>query len=494
MLFFGYWTAFTTTNNFTGKEKDISLAKQDMSNKAGTWWLLFALGSLSFAITFFSVQYTGEEAIYTVMSYEMHYHGLILTPIMYGEPYIRPPLINLLIIGISELIGWANMIVAERLVAALATVSSGLLMAWFARRLWGDRDFSVFVALVYLTIGDLLFYNGWLAYSDPLFSFFVLASMLLGWLAVEQRRDTYLAVSLLALSCAFLTKVATAYVFYAVTVITVAYRRHAWRFLFSRESIAMHLMAIAVPIIWYTTAPEGGWMAHWMAAKVSEKMQSGSIFSYLWKLIYFPFRTSLQFLPIAGVLLYTRLRRYQPSKGLYEPHVSTALWIAGLNYIPYWLAPHCAMRYLMPLYGIVALVLAARAYGYEKTRRLVVAWIIAAIVVKYVFAIWAFPYYTKRFRPNVDAIAKDIVSVTQGQPLYVTAAGWEGIAVTAQIDLAIAPRPPLAVPPQNLADGFVIAELPDPAMGKLYRQYRGLYLMCKGNACDKPVTAPAERK
>lgn len=459
--------------------------KQDISNKTATWWLLFALAGLSFAITFFSVQYTGEEAIYTVMSYEMRYHGLILTPIMYGEPYIRPPLINLLIIAAAELIGWPHMIVAERLVAALATVGSGLLLAWFARRLWGNRDFAAFTALVYLTIGDVLFYNGWLAYSDPLFAFFVLAAMLLGWLAVEQQRNTYLAISLLALSCAFLTKVATAYVFYAVTVMIVTYRRRAWRFLFSRTSVAMYLIAIAVPILWYTTAPEGGWMAHSMVAKVSEKMQGKDILSYIWKLIYFPFRTSLQFLPIVGVLLYMRLRRYPSSARPDDSHVSTALWIAGLNYIPYWLAPHCAMRYLMPIYGIVALVLAAHAYWNEKTRRLVMAWIITAIILKYVFAFWAFPYYTKRFRPNIDAIAKDIISVTQGQPLYVTAAGWEGIAVTAQIDLAIAPRPPLVTPPQVLEHGFVIAEHPDPAMGKVYRTYRGLYLMCKGNACGK---------
>ena len=137
---------------------------------------------MSYVITLFSVQYTGEEAIYTVISYEMRYHGLGLTPIWFGEIYARPPLLNLLIIAISELIGWSHMIIAERLVATLATIGSGLLLAWFARRLWGDRDFSVFVALVYLTIGDLLFYNGWLAYSDPLFSFFILASMLMGWL------------------------------------------------------------------------------------------------------------------------------------------------------------------------------------------------------------------------------------------------------------------------------------------------------------------------
>jgi hypothetical protein len=311
--------------------------------------------------------------------------------------------------------------------------------------------------------------------------------MLMGWLAVEQRRNTYLAISLLALSCAFLTKVATAYVFYAVAVMIVAHRTRAWRFLFSRPSIAMHLLAIAVPVIWYTTAPEGGRMAHAMLAKVLQKMQTNGILAYLAKLIYFPIRTSLQFLPVAGVLLYTRLRRYPLSSMVYDPRVSTALWIGIVGYIPHWLSPHCAMRYLMPLYGIAALVLAAHAYGNGKTRRLVLSWIVIAIFLKYVFALWAFPYYTKRFRPDFDAIAKDILSVTHGESLYVTAAGWEGIAVTAQIDLAIAPRPPLVLPPQGLAHGFIIAEKPDPAMGEVYRSYHKLYLLCRGDACAGPA-------
>ncbi len=468
--------------------KDIPLTKQAIDKKAGAWWLLFALGSLSYVITFFSVQYTGEEAIYTVMSYEMRYHSLVLTPTMFGVSYTRPPLVNLLIIAVSELIGWPHMIVAERLVAALATIGSGLLLAWFARRLWGDRDFSVFAALVYLTIGDVLFYNGWLAYSDPLFAFFVLAAMLMAWLAVEQRRNTYLAMSLLALSCAFLAKVPTAYVFYAVTVIIATYRARAWRFLFSRSSIAMHLLAIAVPILWYSAAPEGGQMAHAAIAKVLEKQQSHGIFGNFFKLIYFPVRTSLQFLPIAGVLLYARLRHYPLSTRPYDPHVSTALWIAGVNYIPYWLSTNAgAMRYLMPLYGLVALVLAAYAYGNGKTRRLVVGWIITAVILKYVFALWAFPYYTKHFRADIDAIAKDILSVAKGESLYMTDVGWEGIAVAAQIDLAIAPGPPLVMAPQGLAHGFLIAERPDPAIGKLFRSYHGLYLMCRGDACAGPA-------
>lgn len=53
------------------------------------YWLLFALAAATFAITLSNVQYTGDEAVYPLMSYEMWYHGHILTPVMYGQDYWR---------------------------------------------------------------------------------------------------------------------------------------------------------------------------------------------------------------------------------------------------------------------------------------------------------------------------------------------------------------------------------------------------------------------
>lgn len=59
--------------------------------------------------------------------------------------------------------------------ALAATVGTGLTLAWLANELYRDVAFAAFAALIYLTLADVFFYRGWLAYVDPLFAFFVFA-------------------------------------------------------------------------------------------------------------------------------------------------------------------------------------------------------------------------------------------------------------------------------------------------------------------------------
>ncbi len=449
------------------------------------YWILFTLAATTFAITLGNVQYTGEEAVYPLMSYEMWYNGHILTPVMYGQGYWRPPLDNWLITAVSELIGWSHMLVAARLIAALATVGSGLLVGWFAGRVWDKKGFGAFAALVYITLGDVLFYDGWLAYSDPLFAFFCLAAMLLGWLAVVERRYGFLAAAIMAVSCAFLTKAMTAYVFYGVALLIVAYRTRAWRFFLSWPSWIIHLLGLAVPVLWYSLAPAGGTMAHGMLDDILDKLRGQGLLDYLHQFFIFPMQTLGQLLPIAGVLIYGAIRHHTLFRTK-DPQALTALWIAGVNYLPYWLSPQSGTRYLMPIYGIIALVLAAIAFNGEKTRRLVVAWLLAAIFLKYIFSLYGFPIYTQDFRPNIKAISDNIINKVHGKALYINNVSWVGISIAADIDLAIAPLAPLVLPPPNLGNGFVIS-YPGaiPSGYKVTEKYQGAWLLCHGTACKE---------
>lgn len=306
-----------------------------------------------------------------------------------------------------------------------------------------------------------------------------------GWLAVVERSIKFLCVAIIALSCAFLTKALTAYVFYGVTLLVVTYRDRGWRFLFSWPSWVAHLLALAVPVFWYAMAPAGGTMAHGMLDDILDKLRGQSLLDYLHQFFVFPLQTLGQLLPIAGILLYAALRRH-PLPWTKDPRALTALWIAGVNYLPYWLSPQSGIRYLMPIYGIAALVLAAWVADAERTRRLAVMWMMSAIVLKYVFAVWAFPLYTDRFRPHIGTIARDILMQTNGFPLYVTNVDWVGISVTADIDLAIKPRPPLEMPPPSLTNGFVISYPGQVPHGyHVVSRYQGAWLLCHGAICQR---------
>ena len=453
------------------------------------YWLLFVVASISFVVTLNNVQYTGEEAVYPLMSYEMWYHGHILTPVMYGQDYWRPPLYNLLITALSTIIGWSHMLVAARLIAALSSIGSALMVGWFAKRIWNKDEIFALASLVYITLGDVLFYDGWLAYSDPLFAFFCLIAMLFGWLAMLEKRVGFLTGALLAVSCAFLTKALTAYVFYIVAIVVVALQAKSWRFLFSWPSLAVHFLALMVPILWYVMTPAGGTMAHGMVDDVIGKLQGQGLQDYLKQFFSYPATTFGQLLPVGGVVCYAIVRRYIPF-GSMDQYTRTALWISGINYLPYWLSPQSGIRYLLPIYGIVAVAFVGFIANSLSVRRLVLKWIIVAIFLKYLFALWLFPVYTEQVRPHIAEIAKNILKRTKGKPLYVNNVAWVGISVTAVIDLAIRPYQPLVEPPPNLTNGYVISYPGDVPLGyKVVSKYHGAWLLCHGSICDDKEAA-----
>ena len=69
--------------------------------------------------------------------------------------------------------------------------------------------------------------RGWLAYADPLFAFFTFGAMACLWVATSERRVGLLALAALALVCAFLAKVLTAYVFYGVFGLVLLWRHRS---------------------------------------------------------------------------------------------------------------------------------------------------------------------------------------------------------------------------------------------------------------------------
>ena len=101
-------------------------------------WLLYALAAASF-VTTLGLPYIGEEGVYTITSLEMSLNRDYLVSTLYGGAYGRPPLYNWLIIPVAHVFGWDHVLVAARLVTAVATVLTGLVLSWMTTRLTGDR-------------------------------------------------------------------------------------------------------------------------------------------------------------------------------------------------------------------------------------------------------------------------------------------------------------------------------------------------------------------
>ena len=452
------------------------------------WWF-YAIAAATFlpAIGFY---YVGEEAIFPISSLEMWYRGVWVEQVFYGGSLKHNPLYNWLIIPLASLAGWEHMLAVARAITIAATVGTGIVLAWLCRALYRDAAFAAFAALVYLTAADVFFYRGWLAYADPLFAFFVFGAIACLWVACERRNAGLLVLAVAALTCAFMTKALTAYVFYGTAALVLFLRREHRSFLLGPASWAIHLVALALPLAWLFSVPDNTGQGGRMFAEILAKLAPTDWKDYALKLVAYPADTAARLAPalfIAGYYAW-RGRAAAPGRDL-QSH--TALWIAVLGYLPYWLAPQSSIRYLMPLYPLAGLLIAralweAGAPAVVVTRR----WLIAVVALKLALVLILFPYYQERYRGrNYEAAASDIQRRATGQPLYTKNDSASGLSVTAHLDVLRLPAPPLTFPPAQWESGFVLAYAPDAELGRVAAEYRlggnTLYLLCRGAACAR---------
>lgn len=451
-------------------------------------WLWYAAAAAAF-IPALALHWVGEEAIFPKVSLEMWFRGEWVQQILVGANLQHNPLFNWIIIAICQIVGWEWMLQAARLVAIGATVSTGLVLAWLALRVFGDRRFAAFAAVVYMMVGDVALYRGWLAYVDALFGFFTFSAIACLWVASRERRLAVLALAVGALVLAFVAKAFTAFVFYGVSAFVLLFDRDVRRFLLAPASLAIHVAGAAAVAAWLGILPANEGQGARMFKEILDKLGFVSVGAYLVKLIAYPGETLLKSAPAALLAIYYGRKR--PWEG--DPAraaLATAAAITALNYLPYWLAPQSAIRYLVPLYPLAALVFARVIWDAgPMALRTALRWFIVALALKLAFLGVFFPYYQKTYRgENFATTAAEILERTKGYPLYTTNVSASGLSVAANIDIMRLPHPPIAWPPPQWDSGFVISYTADPGLGQIVKKYRlggtDLYLICRGRACD----------
>jgi 4-amino-4-deoxy-L-arabinose transferase-like glycosyltransferase len=452
--------------------------------------VLLILAALSL-LPMLNLHYIGEEAIFPISSMEMAQHGVWLKQYLYGGDVQHNPLFNWLIIPLSNLAGWTHVLQVARSLAIMATLGTAAVLAWLTWRLFGQKQFAAFSALVYLTFVDVMMYHGWLAYVDPLFGFFIFSSIALLWVACTDNRPRLLWLVVATLTCALLSKAFTAYVFYGAAVFVMLLNTRGRRLLFSLQSLAAHTAMLAAPILWFAMIPSGHGQSGRMFDEILAKLTFPEATEYLTRLALYPLELLTGLLPASALAIYFLIRRRVTFATNQPNHFRTALLIAGLNLLPYWLSPHGGMRYLIPIYPLFALSCAwiiwqAGEAAQGTTRR----WLTAAILFCFALGLVIFPYYQQKFRgENYALAANEIVAITHGQPIYTADPSSAGLNVTAYINQLRYPQQALQYPPAQWENGFVLARTANPELGAIHSKFQllgdELYLLCRGTACQR---------
>lgn len=451
--------------------------------------ILLLLAALSFLPTlgFYMV---GEEGSYTISSLEMWQSRDWLSQTIYGQHLQRPPLINWLTIPIATLIGWSHILLAIRLITVTATLGMTAWLYWLARKLFDDKAFALFAALTCLSLADLLLYRGWLSYTDPLFGFFIFGAIASLWVGCEEKHKGWLGLSIVLIGCALLTKVFTAYIFFGTALLVLFWQPGYRRFLLSTPALLILSSAVIVPFIWFTSLPQVSGQSGAMAGEITSKLSESDGVAYLQRLLTYPLDTLLWLLPAPLLAIYLLLRKRAQQTESQPIHFQAALFIAGLSILPYWLAPQGGIRYLVPVYPLIALISARLIWrSGDAGQQLALRWFTGLIAFKFVFALALFPYYQSHYRgENYVVTAHEIGNKTRGYPLYVSDYRSISLNIAGQIDLDRLPSAPIYYPPAHWNNGFLLSmETTDEGsqlVEKIVVAKDAVYLFCRGTACS----------
>ncbi|MGH8616142.1 MAG: ArnT family glycosyltransferase [Burkholderiales bacterium] len=450
--------------------------------------VLLALAAASFipALFYYAV---GEEAVTTISALEMAQNGQWFDRRLYGLPLQHETFSNWLVAAVASVIGWPQVLIAARAVTIAATLGSAALAGWLAGALTRDRATALFVALTYLTLADVLFYRGWLAYVDPVFAFFIFAGIACLWVACERQRAGWLALAVLAMTAAYLTKAITAYVFYGVAFIALAVDARRRRFLLSAPSLVLHLAMAAAPVLWLLAVRGDLSRLTGMLNYTASRFDAGASDVSWTNYAIFPLKLAGRLLPATALAAWC-LWRYRGTLGVRRATVVLALAIALINCLPYWASPQSNVRYLLPVFPLFALALGLVVWqAGPRAVKLAVRCMAVMVGLKLLFAVALFPWYQHHYRgKNYADIAAAIQARVGDRTLYTLNDTAAGLSVIGYLDTRRWPAPAIVWAPEGWDNAYAIAEEGDAAQGRVVERFKlggdEVLLLCRGSACD----------
>jgi hypothetical protein len=315
------------------------------------------------------------------------------------------------------------------------------------------------------------------------------------WVALAERRSAWMLVSGAALVLAFLVKGLPAYIYYSGMGAALLLFHGNRRFLVHPVSLLTHGAALAVPFVWDARwgggAVFGTFLANvrMMLAGTDGHAAFGTL-AHLTHVLGYPVQLVWHLLPASALALGALVKRKAGPGLTGDGPLRIAAAALLVNVLPYWFAADGGMRYMVPLYPLFALVGAAiiQHAGGAFPATLVRTQYVLVVAAGVVTAV-ANPVYEWIVRGDYAAVAQTIFARTQGRPLYARDDSSVGLSLVAHLnDLRTQEgQPPLTVPPEGWAEGFVLTvsatDIPDATPIALRIGHRARYLMCRGPAC-----------
>jgi len=437
--------------------------------------LLTMIAAVFMLLPVFSMQYVGEEGVMVIKSYEMFVRDDWMRPSVFGMIWPHSPLWHWPVIAISQLIGWEHADIAVRLVSVMASWLTALTVGLMANWLFDQRLAHVgwLAALVYLTMGEVAFWYGWLGYVDATFGMFIFAAIASLWRAIADEKLTWFTLSLLFISLAFMSKNITAYPLYGASGLVLLWQLKRWHLLKRPLFLLAGLLALSVPVFWQSFIVLAGEnTVSTTAHDVLRNFVGYGFFTYLKHWVSLPAIFLFRALPISLLLAWLCLRRKHHF--ILDETLTTLALVLLICFFPFWISAGATPRYLVPLYGLVALLLTGLLLQLDQLRfKQSILLIVLIILVKIPYSLGILPYI-KDWRPerNIKIVAHDIMQRTIKAPLRTQNDVATGLAIAAYIDVWRQQRPPIHWYDGKETGVYILAEVKTPSFGQLVKSWR----------------------
>ena len=419
------------------------------------------------------MQYIAEESYYTLGAYEIFTSGDWWHQSIFGLYWPKTPLYNWLIIAVAQLIGWEHLHIAARIVSVSASLGSAAIVFLMTRRFYPDHaDLPWRAALIYLTMGEISFWYGWLGYADATFAFFIFAAIASLWIAIEDISPLWLLSSAILICLAFFTKNFSCYLMYVSAGMVLIYRYRRWGLLVKPLFIAPVLAAFCFPWVYQNIILAGGSNTGVAIGDALRNFIGYGFLVYIKHWLTYPLLFLARAFPVTLLLIWFYWRDKQ--RYTLDPILFTLLLILLLCLLPYWLSATGTPRYLIPFYGPLALLLTGLSLQLDKKKIVIVSKaMLIVIIMKIPYSLAVLPYI-KDWRPerNIVAVVDDIMQITNGKPLRTLDDVSTGLSIGAYIDVRTPHDQFVLWYDGKEKQVYILSEVKDPKLGKLIKHWR----------------------
>ena len=306
------------------------------------------------------VAFIGDEAIRTLVAFEMKHSGNFIVPTLSGQEYYnKPPLYNWFIYVSSMLAGhfgeWPT-----RLTTLVCLALFSFTVYHFVRKPLGNLT-AVIMAFMLLTSGRILFWDSMLGLIDICFSWIVyLNFMILYTMAKEGRWRMMFLTSYVLFSIAFLLKGLPAVVFQGISILTALQLHGVLR---KKIFSADHWIGLAIGVIplatYYIAFASSVDLAKVFDVLFDQSMQRTATHHGIGKtflhIFTFPLEQTYHFLPWSLLIVMTFHPGFM-AKVRSNDFVRFNFWMLLTNLPVYWLSVQVYPRYVLmfiPLFNLI---------------------------------------------------------------------------------------------------------------------------------------------